>query len=237
MTNLAVSCGNLSKSYEAGGSKVYALSGVELAIAAGEMHMIVGPSGCGKTTLISIIAGILAQDSGTCTVLGNNLQTMGERARAKFRGTSVGFVFQAFNLIPTLSVVENVAVPLVINGMSLSEGCGVARKLLARVGLEARADERPNKLSGGQQQRVAIARALVHKPRIVVCDEPTSALDHENGMKILGLFRELAREEGITLVVVTHDARIFSFADHVSRMDDGKVVEVLTGAQAAKLYH
>jgi len=234
MASHAVECRHLFKSFSTASSSVTALAGVNLAVEQGELHMIVGPSGCGKTTLISVVAGILTQDSGTCIVLGQVLNQMSQREKALFRGKSVGFVFQAFNLIPTLTVAENVAVPLIVNGYSHKDSFREAARLLSRVGLEDRISELPNRLSGGQQQRVAIARALIHSPKIVVCDEPTSALDHENGMKILSLFRELSREHQVTLIIVTHDSRIYRFADRVSLMDDGKVVAVRSGADAVE---
>ena len=156
---------------------------------------------------------------------------MADRQRVLFRGRNVGFVFQSFNLIPTLTAAENVAVPLLIQGRSWREAIGTARQTLERVGLGDRGHSLPSELSGGQQQRVAIARSLVHHPRLIVCDEPTSALDHQTGHKVLELLRELARADGLTLIIVTHDARIFSFADRIAKMDDGRIVEVVTPSE------
>jgi putative ABC transport system ATP-binding protein len=221
--DVTVRCRNVVKSYGSGSSKVMALRGIDLDVRKGELLMLVGPSGCGKTTLISVIAGILNQDSGDCRVLGENLLAMGQRRKTKFRGHNVGFVFQAFNLLPSLSAAENVAVPLLINGVSRSKAIARAKDILSRVGLGDRTHSLPAEFSGGQQQRVAIARALVHEPKLIVCDEPTSALDHDTGHKVMDLLREVALGEGRSLVIVTHDSRIFEFADRIARMDDGRI--------------
>jgi putative ABC transport system ATP-binding protein len=146
--------------------------------------------------------------------------------RTRFRGETVGFVFQAFNLLPALTAAENVAVPLLINGMSNSRAIKAANDMLDRVGLGDRLESLPRQLSGGQQQRVAIARAMVHKPRLIVCDEPTSSLDHETGHVIMRLLKSVALDEKRALVIVTHDARIFGFADRIAKMDDGRIVGV-----------
>jgi putative ABC transport system ATP-binding protein len=221
--DVTVHCRNVVKSYGSGSSKVMALRGIDLEVRRGELLMLVGPSGCGKTTLISVIAGILNQDSGDCRVLGEDLLGMGQRRKTRFRGENVGFVFQAFNLLPSLSAAENAAVPLLINGLSRGKALAKAKEMLARVGLGDRTHSLPSQLSGGQQQRVAIARALVHEPKLIVCDEPTSALDHDTGHNVMGLLREVALGEGRSLVIVTHDARIFEFADRIAHMDDGRI--------------
>jgi putative ABC transport system ATP-binding protein len=205
------------------------LRGIDLEVRTGELMMLVGPSGCGKTTLISVIAGILDQDDGECRVFGEDFKTMGDRRRTAYRGHHIGFVFQAFNLLPTLTAVENVAVPMLINKYPRREAMERAEEALRRVNLEERCKSLPKQLSGGQQQRVAIARSLVHGPKLIVCDEPTSALDHETGHKVMELLREVAVGPGRALVIVTHDARIFEFADQIARMDDGRVVSVESG--------
>lgn len=225
-TNLAVECRGVTKSYGKGDAKVHALRGVDISIGVGELLMLVGPSGCGKTTLISVIAGILDRDGGECRVFGHDYMQMSGRERTRWRGKTIGFVFQSFNLLPTLSAAENVAVPLLINGHSRSRAISKAKDVLARVGLGDRWKSLPSQLSGGQQQRVAIARALVHDPKLIVCDEPTSALDHETGHRVMELFREVAVGEDRALVVVTHDARIFEFADRIARMDDGHIESI-----------
>lgn len=225
----AVRCRNVVKTYGTGNAAVRALRGVDLDVRTGELLMLVGPSGCGKTTLISVVAGVLDRDEGECVVLGSDFKKIGPAATTRFRAANVGFVFQAFNLIPTLTIAENVAVPLLINGVPRAQAIDRARAILTRVGLGDRTRDVPTRLSGGQQQRVAISRALVHNPRLLVCDEPTSALDHATGQKVMELLREVAEGHDLSLVVVTHDARIFEFADRIAEMDDGRIVRVSTG--------
>ena len=191
--DIAVQCRGVTKSYGAGDAEVKALRGVDLEMRRGELLMLVGPSGCGKTTLISVIATILDQDCGKCEILGHDVQHMSQSARARFRGVSIGFVFQLFNLLPALTAVENVAIPLLINGISRNRAEARAREVLEAVGLGIRVSARPAQLSGGQQQRVAIARALVHDPKLIVCDEPTSNLDHETGRSIMEVLRGVAK--------------------------------------------
>jgi putative ABC transport system ATP-binding protein len=233
--DIAVRCRGVTKEYGAGDASVMALRGIDLDVRHGELLMVVGPSGCGKTTLISVIAGILDQDSGKCEVLGRDLKQMDKSERARFRGLSIGFIFQLFNLLPALSAVENVSVPLLINGMSRKDAEARAQEVLEAVSLGSRLDALPGKLSGGQQQRVAIARALVHGPKLIVCDEPTSNLDHETGHSIMKLLRDAAKSPERALIVVTHDPRIFEFADRIARMDDGKIIEILEGNNKERL--
>jgi putative ABC transport system ATP-binding protein len=228
---LAVHCRGIVKSYGAGIAKVAALRGVDLDVRRGEVFMLVGPSGSGKTSLISIIATILDQDEGTCEVLGCDLKRLGPNERARFRGTSVGFVFQVFNLLPTLTALENVSVPLLINGTPRKQAERRASELLEQVGLAERRKALPPQLSGGQQQRVAIARALSCNPQLIICDEPTSNLDHETGHVVMEILRTRAKSPERAVIVVTHDPRIFDFADRVARMDDGRVIDDDTGAQ------
>lgn len=231
MTNIAVRCQNVVKVYDTGGQKVTALNHINLEIAEGKLMMLVGPSGCGKTTLISVIAGILDQDEGVCELFGENLLTMRSKDKLNFRAKNIGFVFQAFNLLPSLNAAENVSVPLIINGMKRIEAERKAITLLEQVGLGERWQSLPSQLSGGQQQRVAIARALVHNPRLIVCDEPTSALDHETGRNVMELLKAVAMHKDRTLVIVTHDTRIFDFADRIAEMDDGHIVKVKGNAR------
>src|SRR4051812_8434364 len=216
---IAVHCVGVTKSYGSGRTHVRALRGIDLDVHRGELLMLVGPSGCGKTTLISVIAGILDQDEGECLVFERNLQRMGQNERTQYRGRNIGFVFQAYNLLPSLTAAENVAVPLLINGMNRRDALPKAQDILVRVGLKERVGALPAQLSGGQQQRVAIARALVHDPKLVVCDEPTSALDHETGQKVMQLLRTAAVGSERALVVVTHDSRTFDFSDRIAHMD------------------
>ncbi|EEF62573.1 ABC transporter ATP-binding protein [Pedosphaera parvula] len=222
----AVHVRNVTKTFGTGEAKVAALKGVDFDARMGEMLMIVGPSGCGKTTLLSVIAGTLAFNGGEIDVFGTPLHGLKDRDVTEFRKKNVGFIFQQFNLIPTLSLVENVSVPLLINGVSRSQAEKKASELLDRLGLAGRGNDRPSLLSGGQQQRVAIARALVHDPRLVICDEPTSALDKDTGGKIMELLRDIGRSPNRCVIVVTHDNRVFKYADRMTEMEDGRVQRV-----------
>jgi putative ABC transport system ATP-binding protein len=222
----AVRCAGIVKTYGSGATQVTALRGIDLEVRRGELLMIAGPSGCGKTTLISVMAGILDQDEGLCSLFGTELKSLKPAERTAFRGRAVGFVFQAFNLMPTLTAAENVAVPLLIAGKKRRPSLERAAEVLEQVGLGDRLGSLPSQLSGGQQQRVAIARALVHEPRLIVCDEPTSSLDHQTGHQVLELLRKRALREDRALVIVTHDARIFELADRIARMDDGRVERI-----------
>jgi putative ABC transport system ATP-binding protein len=222
----AVVCQGVSKSFPTAAGPLWALRGVDLIVPQGGVTMLVGPSGCGKTTLLSVIAGILARDGGRCHVFGTDSEALGSRDRLDFRARTIGFIFQQFHLLPSLSVIDNVAIPMIINRTPRRAALAAAEALLAQVGLGGRERDAPGTLSGGEQQRVAIARALVHGPRLVVCDEPTSALDHDTGQKIMTLMREIVRERGTTLLIVTHDNRIFPFADGIARMDDGMILGV-----------
>ena len=224
---LAVRCRGLAKHYGIGESRVEALRGVDLDVRTGELLMLVGPSGCGKTTLISIIGAILDADAGECHVLGQRLDAMAPEAKTRFRGESIGFVFQAFNLLPALSARDNVCVPLLLQDRPYAEASQRAQQVLAELGLGSKAEAIPTHLSGGQQQRVAIGRALVHGPRLIVCDEPTSNLDAHAGHEIMELLRAMARNSGRALIVVTHDNRIFEFADRIAHMEDGRIVDIV----------
>jgi putative ABC transport system ATP-binding protein len=223
---IAVFCKSVTKSYVTGPTKVMALRGVDLEVRQGELLMLVGPSGCGKTTLISVVAGILDHDEGECLVFQRDLRGMGQTKKTRYRGQNVGFVFQAYNLLPTLTALENVSVPLLILGVARKEAQERAKDILEQVGLADRMFASPAQLSGGQQQRVAIARALIHGPKLIVCDEPTSALDAETGHRVMEVLRDSALSSERALIIVTHDNRIFNFADRIARMEDGRIVSV-----------
>ncbi len=220
---LGAVCHRLTKDYGTGSSVVHALRGIDLKIPAGELTLLVGPSGCGKTTLISILAGTLDAEGGEVSVLGTDLQHLSRREKTAFRRKNVGFAFQHLNLLPALTAAENVAVPLAINGMSRADGVLRAMEVLERIGLAERANAYPNQLSGGQQQRVAIARAIIHHPRLLVCDEPTSAVDAKTGHAVMELIKEVAVQQDRVVIVVTHDHRVFEFADRIVTLEDGLV--------------
>ncbi|MDB5328685.1 MAG: Phosphonate-transporting ATPase [Phycisphaerales bacterium] len=233
----AVRTKDVAKSFHDGVAETPVLRGTQFDARLGEMMLLVGPSGCGKTTLLSIIAGTLAADAGEIEVMGQRIDQMSTAAVTKFRSTQLGFIFQQFNLIPTISVAENVSVPLLIAGMSSRKAEDRARELLTRVGLGDRANTRPGRLSGGQQQRVAIARALVHNPPLIICDEPTSALDSENGRQVMEILRSIAGDPGRCVVIVTHDNRTYRFADRMAEMEDGVIQRVLNSpAEIAEAY-
>lgn len=223
-TNPVILCKNLYKTYGKGATRTEALKGVDLSVNKGELRLLMGPSGSGKTTLISIIAGILTQDSGECLINNVDLNHFSDKKKTHYRGTHIGFVFQLFNFIPSLKVEENISIPLLLNGYSRSEANERAKDLLQEFGMVEKFGAYPRDLSGGQLQRVAIARSLAHNPELIVCDEPTSFLDHENGLKIMQLLKKLVVTKQITLIVVTHDPRIIEFADKIDYLEDGKIV-------------
>lgn len=221
----AVIVTGVSKDFKLGGNVVHALKDVNLTINNGELLMIVGPSGCGKTTLLSVIAGTLRFDEGDIKLFNHFLSEMNDITITEFRKKNIGFIFQQYHLIKTLNILENISIPLILNGCSRSLALEKAEDMLEKVGLKGRGNERPLNLSGGQQQRVAIARALIHDPRLLICDEPTSALDAESGARILELMTEIARKPDRCVIVVTHDNRIFKYADRIAEMNDGRIVK------------
>lgn len=223
---LAVYCRQIVKEFGAGETRALALRGVDLEVLAGQMTLLVGQSGCGKTTLISIIAGLLNATSGELSVLGEDIIKMADSQLVRFRQKNIGFVFQQYNLLPTLNAAENAAIPLIIAGQPRREALLAAEKILEEVGLGSRKHLFPNQLSGGQQQRVAIARALVHEPRLLVCDEPTAALDAHSGQTVMALLRRVALNPDRAVIVVTHDNRVFNFGDRIIHMNDGVVTQV-----------
>jgi len=222
-----ISLRGVVKTFGEGQAAVHALRGINLDITAGELFMLIGPSGCGKTTLISIVAGILKQDAGEVRLFGEDLRKLSEGAQADFRARNVGFVFQQYNLVPTLTSQENVALTLMIGGMSRRKAMDRAAEALFDVEMSDRMEAMPNTLSGGQQQRIAIARAIVHDPRILVCDEPTSALDHEKGRQVMEILRAIAIRPGRALIVVTHDNRVYKYSDRIASMQDGHIIRMV----------
>ncbi len=223
MPPLAVSIRSVCKGFGTGETRTEVLKAVGFEARLGELLMLVGPSGCGKTTLLSIIAGTLGVDRGEVDVFNQPLHQLHKSAITRFRAAQIGFIFQQYNLIPTLNCVENVSVPLRIQGHSAVAAEKRAAEMLQRVDLGTRLLHRPGMLSGGQQQRVAIARALVHEPKLIICDEPTAALDSENGAKVMQLLRTVAKAPDRCVIIVTHDNRIFRFADRITHMEDGRI--------------
>ncbi|MAI09002.1 MAG: macrolide ABC transporter ATP-binding protein [Euryarchaeota archaeon] len=209
------------KVYPSGEGRVDAVRGVDLTVQAGEMVAITGPSGCGKTSLLNVLSGLDAPSAGSVLVQGDSLFDLDDDRRTRLRGERLGFVFQAFNLLPVLTATENVEIPLLLSGRPGHEVRSVAWEALASVGLADRADHLPAMLSGGQQQRVAVARAGGHRPSIVLCDEPTGNLDSVTSDDVLSLMATLCREEGMTFLIVTHDDAVASRCDRILRMRDG----------------
>jgi putative ABC transport system ATP-binding protein len=224
--SIAVRCCGITKSFPGGNGVVEVLHGIDFEVPAGVLTMLVGPSGCGKTTLISIIAGILSPTKGTVETCGRLITTLPDAEKVAFRRKAIGFVFQQYNLLPALTAAENAAIPLVAAGMPMVSAVREASATLERIGMGEHLSKPPNQLSGGQQQRVAIARAFVHAPRLVVCDEPTAALDAETGQTVLEILKEAALAPGRAVIVVTHDTRIYRFADRIAAMEDGRIRSV-----------
>lgn len=214
---------DVHKSFGNGRTRAPVLRGVSLELARGESVFLIGPSGSGKTTLLSLLGCILTADRGHVEVLGQDVSRFGPEQRAEFRRNHIGFVFQNFNLFPTLSALDNVRLALCIRGVAARAAKGRAGELLEQVGLSHRARLRPSRLSTGECQRVAIARALAGDPAILMADEPTAALDAENGQAVTRLFTGLVRDRCSTLLIVTHDNRIFPFADRILRLSDGRL--------------
>lgn len=230
---------DVHKTYDTGTARVPALRGISLAIAPGEMVAVMGPSGCGKTTLLNCLSGLDKIDSGNIFLEGKDLAKLSDRERTQYRALRMGFVFQVYNLLPVLNAVENVELPLLLSGVKPKVAREQALGALDQVGLREWATHRPAELSGGQRQRTTIARALVNRPAIVWADEPTGALDSSTANEIMGLMRDLNQKEGLTIVLVTHDAnvgaqceRLISMSDGLITSDDAQVVEVpeLVGA-------
>lgn len=224
---------NLSKTYQRGKQAVEVLHRVNLDIAQGEFLALMGPSGSGKTTLLNLIGGLDAPSGGSIGVDGQRIDQFGENALARWRAANVGFVFQFYNLMPMLSAQRNVELPLLLTRLSVAQRRKNAAVALQLVGLQQRGSHRPSELSGGQQQRVAIARAIVSDPSLLVCDEPTGDLDRQSAQEVLGLLRELNREHGKTIVMVTHDPKAAEYATRTLHLDKGTLVDQPVLRQAA----
>jgi putative ABC transport system ATP-binding protein len=212
------------KSFGTGTSHTKILRGVSLEVAAGEIVFLVGPSGSGKTTLLSILGCILSPDRGTVEVLGKPMNGLKPEQLTEFRARNLGFIFQNFNLFPTLSAIDNICLPLTLEGWSLKRARARATELLEQVHLVKRGHLRPAQLSTGECQRIALARSLAHGPRLLLADEPTASLDSENGLAVMSLLLQMVQSQGMTLVVVSHDARIFRFASRILQLEDGQIV-------------
>ena len=223
---MAVFSRDVTKVFGHGDTQVHALRGIDLDIRLGELTMLVGPSGSGKTTLLSVITGLLDATSGELVVLGQRPAMLSGEDLILFRRKNLGFVFQQYNLIPALTAAENVAVPLLAGGVKRQQAVARGKELLATLSMAHRAHALPSELSGGEQQRVALARALIHEPKLIVCDEPTSALDGRTGHAVMELLSATAVRPDRALIIVTHDARIFDFADRIAHMDDGRIVHL-----------
>lgn len=216
----------LYKIYRMGDTKVYALNGVDFTIYRGEFCAITGPSGSGKSTLLNMLAGLEHPSKGEIVIAGKHIEKLNERQLVTFRRERVGFIFQSYNLISTMDAVENVALPLSFRGVSRSERIRKAKQYLKLVGLEKFMDHMPNQMSGGQQQRVGIARALAVDPQIIFADEPTGNLDSRTTMEVLKLMQTIVRERNQTLVMVTHDNNLATYADRIFKIIDGKIVNI-----------
>ncbi|MFV0422339.1 ABC transporter ATP-binding protein [Oleidesulfovibrio sp.] len=233
MTDVAISIRGVSKAFGAGDNVHYALRNIDLDIRHREILMLMGPSGSGKTTLLSIMGGILTPTSGDIAVDGVSMSKLSQRQLAQVRLSSIGFIFQEYNLFPTLDCIGNLLVALDLRGIRGTKAKAIAMQRLEDVGMSDKAAEYPAKLSGGQKQRLAIARALAGDPRVLLADEPTAALDSENGLRIMALLQALAREHGRAVVIVTHDNRITRFADRVVRIEDGRLHTARTPEEAS----
>jgi putative ABC transport system ATP-binding protein len=221
--SVAIECLGITKSFKVGDTSVEVLHDVNVSVNSGELTYLVGESGSGKTTLISIIAGILYPTRGNVHVFESDIYRLSDSDLVRFRLSNIGFIFQQYNLLPTLTAAENAAIPLIAAGMKRSEAVEHAMVLLEKLNIANQADKYPRAMSGGQQQRVAIARALVHSPQLVVCDEPTAALDAKSGRRVMDLLREVALADDRAVIIVTHDNRIFDMADRILAMEDGRI--------------
>ena len=219
----AIRARNISRDFQAGQDTIRVLHNIDLDVCPGELTYLVGESGSGKTTMISIMCGILWPTEGDVQVFGTDIYDLSDTELVNFRLQNIGFIFQQYNLIPSIDSASNAAVPLIAQGMPRAEARERAVAMLDKLNIADQADKLPNQLSGGQQQRVAIARALVHEPRLVVCDEPTAALDAKSGRRVMDLLREVGVAEDRSVIIVTHDNRIFDLADRILVLEDGRI--------------
>ncbi|WBY16670.1 ABC transporter ATP-binding protein [Erythrobacteraceae bacterium WH01K] len=217
----AIRTSGVTRDFKSGQQTITVLHGIDTEIRSGEMTFLVGESGSGKTTLISIMCGILYPTQGEVEVFGTDIYALDDTDLVNFRLENIGFIFQQYNLIPSIDAASNAAVPLIAQGLDRLEAREKARTILEKLNIGDQADKLPSQLSGGQQQRVAIARALVHEPRLVVCDEPTAALDASSGRRVMDLLRDVAVAEDRACIIVTHDNRIFDLADRILVLEDG----------------
>jgi putative ABC transport system ATP-binding protein len=232
MDDAVIQMSGVTKTYPMGEVEVHALRGIDLGVQRGRMVVILGPSGCGKTTTLNLIGGLDRPSSGSLVVGGEDIARMNDARLTRYRREKVGFVFQFFNLIPTLSAAENIELALTLNRDRTRrprENGGMrkrAQELLGLVGLEGRTDHFPSQLSGGEQQRVAIARSLANDPSVLLCDEPTGNLDLETGVQVLGAIRDLNRRQGATVILVTHNSAIAPLADQIVRLRNGVIEKI-----------
>lgn len=224
---------DLRKRFSEGGAHRELLAGIDLELAAGERLALVGESGCGKSTLLNLIAGLEPADGGEIRLAGQLLGDLDEAARTRLRRRRIGFVYQGFNLLATLSTIENVMLPLDLDGVPAAESRARAAALLEEVGLAARADDPPDRLSGGEQQRIALARALVHRPGLLLADEPTGNLDAASGRRVLALLTQLQRQRGAALLLVTHSAAVAASADRIVALRDGRLLPLASSSAGA----
>ncbi len=235
MNETFIRVNDLYKVYRMGDSKVFALNGVDLSIPKGEIVCLLGPSGSGKSTLLNVLAGLERPSKGTINIGGIAIEKLNEREITKFRSLNVGFVFQSYNLLPTLTAIENVSFGLMLKGMKKDKREKIAKDMLKRVGLGERLHHKPNELSGGQQQRVAIARAFVGNPKLMFADEPTGNLDTKTSQEVMMLIRDIIKENKQTLIMVTHDEEMADYADRVLHMRDGKIERMLQANQVKEV--
>ena len=221
----------LWKLYASGESTIQAVKGIDVTIGEGEMIAIMGPSGCGKTTLLNVLSGSDEPTSGEVTINSQSLFAASDNERSRMRAEYLGFIFQDFNLLPVLTAVENVELPLLLLGNAANEARKTALNALAAVGLGERSEHRPSELSGGQQQRVAIARAIVHNPAVVLCDEPTGNLDSTTSDSVMALLKSINLKMGTTFLLVTHDSNVANQCSRILLMDDGEIVSDVRGSE------